>query len=314
VKPLRRWLSFAVAALCSVLGARAELRLPVFNAGTNTFTNAVITASSAGRVLVTHPHGFATVRVAELGLDQQQQLAAAGLLSKELTQQIEKQVAKRDAARRRAERPKMARPELNLEAIQKHSLASLLQQQAYWGADRIGCDPTIAALAEWLIEKYGKPTLLGICFGVLTLMIVRAFLFYRAVHHAAGKPSALDCVPCLRAFPLMSAAGLSWPWLLIPVFAGVTAFFPAPIIQQAPWATPAWVWLVLALWSGTAILRLVWAVKFCRAAEHSSALALLLVLPVVDFLALAVLAFVRGQKAPKAKPAPAPSKRPALAI
>jgi hypothetical protein len=101
---LRLWLAmFLLVPALTSFSAHGALRLPTLTAGSTTYSNVSVSPSSGGRILVEYASGMVSVKIAELDLDTQQQLAEAGLLAPGAAKQIEKQVAKRDAAKKKTD-------------------------------------------------------------------------------------------------------------------------------------------------------------------------------------------------------------------
>jgi hypothetical protein len=298
-----------VAQLAFALGAQAQLHMPVFSAGTNTYTNAIITAAATGdRILIQHPLGMAAFPVAELDLATREQLLEARLVSQGMAKQIEKELRKRDAALRKAERGPAEAPEISLDDAQKTSLANLVGQQAKWQAN----ERDVQFNWAWLLENFGAAILYGVLAGFLALKLLRYALLYRIHKKSTGKGSLLVFIPILQWWPLLSAAKMSKHWLLIPLFVLAAFFAPPPVPADLEWAGKAWLTMMALLWFAVIVFYVVWCVKLCRAVEHSGWLAILLLLPVLDYVALGVLAFRGGSR--KAAAAPDLAKRPAFAI
>jgi hypothetical protein len=300
------------AALTPVFGATAELRLPVFTVGTNTFSNVVITATTRERILIQHPHGMAAAHVQDFDLETQEQLLDAGLVSEALAVEIEKALAKRDAALRKAERRANRQsgnvPELSLESAHEESIANILGAQLVAQAEQheIDCD------VESLIGRFGANIVYGISGGILLLSLLRRYLFYRVCKNATGEGSGFVFIPVVCWFVLLRAAKMSRHWLLVPMFALAALFLPPDAVAQFEWAAMVWLGVVALLWLTTGVLYVVWCVKFCRAVERSGWLALLLIPPLIDYIALFVLAFA-GAKADDA-PLSVQLKKPLLAV
>jgi uncharacterized membrane protein YhaH (DUF805 family) len=116
----------------------------------------------------------------------------------------------------------------------------------------------------------------------------------------------------VRWLALADAARMGRQWLLVPLFAMVALFLPPPIMQQFPSAAIAYLILLAVLWLVTLLLYLIWCVRLCRTVGRSGALAFLLFFPLLDYIALVVLAFSEGKPSPSA--AAGPLKNPVLAI
>lgn len=307
-----QWILF-IAFAC--IGVGAELHLPVFNAGTNSYSNVIVTASSGGRVLIEYPKGMASARVAELDLETQEKLANAGVLTGGIAKDIYKAVEKRDAAKRKAEKKaeRAARgdaeaPPLSLEKAQHESIARLLASQITAAAEENDVELDLQAL----IGRFGAMMFYGISGALLVLSLLRKYLYFRICKNATGNSSFFVFVPLFRWLVLASAAGMSKLWLLVPTFAAGALFVPPEAVNRFPWAGMAWLILIGFLWLTTAILYLVWCVRLCRAVDCSGWLALLLIPPVLDFIALLVLAFAGTRQ--EVAPVSVQLKKPILAI
>jgi hypothetical protein len=146
----------------------------------------------------------------------------------------------------------------------------------------------------------------------LAAWLCRRCLYYRIVETATGHSSLLVFAPVFRWFPLMNAARLSFQWLLIPLFAIVGLFVP-PVLGESPWVILGYYSLVGLLWLATGILYMVWCVRLCQAVDRTGWLGLLLMLPVLDWIALFVLASSQGKPQLQAA-APDGTKKLVLAI
>lgn len=305
------WLLSAIVA-SAVCGFGAEgLRLPEFTVGTNTYSNVTITASSRGRVLIEFPLGMAAARIADLDLDQQEQLLNAGLIANPWAKEIARELAKRDAARRKAGR-KAARghsdtPELSLESAQEQSIVRLLAAQANARAEEHAIEPDLEAL----LGRFGAPMVYGISAALTGLWLLRRYLFFRIYKNATGEGSFLVFLPIIRWFALAGAANMSRHWLLVPLFATAALFMPPAVMNQISWAVIVWLCFVGVLWLATALLYIAWCVRICRAVGCSGWLALLMIPPVVDNLALLILAFAGKADS---TPLSVPLKKPVLAV
>jgi hypothetical protein len=309
---LRLWLAFLVFAHALMsFSARAALHLPIFNVGTNTYTNVVITRSTGGRVLLDYGRGMTTVRVTNLDLTVQQQLMDAGLVHPLLAKEIEKEIAKRDAALKKAERLQNGAPQaLNLENAETTPVAQLVFGQAQQRA----AEHRIRFDREWLLGRFGRGLLASVAAALAAAWVVRRFLLYRLCRNATGKGSLLVFVPFLRWIPLADAAGIARAWLLVPIAATVAMFFPPPLLEKFPWAATAYLVFQGALWLVTLLLYVTGCFRVCRKVECSAGWGLFLLLPVLDFIALFVLAFSDGKADASAVGAFGSLKKPVLAI
>ena len=309
---LRLWSALLVCAQALWgFGASGALHLPTFTAGTNTYTNVTVTAASGGRVVVDYGRGMASARVRDLDLDLQQQLVEGGLVNTMLAKEIEKDIAKRDAAKRRAERAASPIPSsLTLQSAETSSIAQLLSGQLAQRAN----EHNIEFNAEWFLRRFGQSLVAGASAALFVLGILRWFLFYRICRNATGNGSLLVFLPVLRWIPLAQAGEMSLKWLLVPVFAITAIFLPPPLVEKYAWAAMAYLGLIAALWFVTLILYMIWCVRLCRAVERSAFWALFLFFPVLDYIALLVLAFSDGKSDASSLASSSALKNPVLAI
>lgn len=309
---LRLWPALLVFAQALWgLSASGALHLPTFTAGTNTYTNVTVTAASGGRVVVDYGRGMASARVRDLDLDLQQQIAEAGLVNAMLAKEIERDITKRDAAKRRAERAASPTPSsLTLESAETTSIAQLLSGQI---AERAR-QHNVEFNAEWFLGRFGQSLVAGVSAALFVLGILRWFLFYRICRKATGNGSLLVFLPVLRWIPLTQAGDMSLKWLLVPLFALTAMFFPPPLVEKYDWAAMAYLGLIAVLWFVTLLLYMIWCVRVCRALERSAFWAVFLFFPVVDYIALLVLALSEGKSETSPLGTSAALKNPVLAI
>jgi hypothetical protein len=287
--------------------------LPEYTVGTNTYSNVVITATSGDRVLVEYPLGMAAVKIDDLTFAQQEQLLQAGLITGSHAQSLERTINKRDAAKRRAEakaaRGPLEQPELSLESAQEQSMADLFVATFKYQAEANNVE---LELEPW-IETHGKRIVYGV-FGVAAFfLLLKAILYFRICKKATGSGSPLVFLPVLHWLPLFRAAGMNGAWLLIPLCACSAMFLPPTNLHQFTWAPMAWLAFTGVLWFAAAIVYLIWCVRICRAVDCSGWLAIFLLLPVLDYLALLILAFSNGGGSESAPAAPR-LKKPVLAV
>ena len=309
-----RWYLILVACVFVFAGQgiSAELQLPSYTTGTNTYSNVVITVSAKGRVLIEHPRGMTSVKLEDLDLDQQAQLVSAGLVKGAMAKEIEHIVAKRDSAKSKAEQ-KAARgpieaPALTLESAEKQSIFKIIGANLEAEADEADLEPSL----EVFLERFGPRIVYGLSALACVLSLLRKILFFKICKNSTGEGSFLVFLPVVRWFALARAADMSRHLLLIPMFALAALFFPPDTVSKYPSGTVVWLVVLGLLWLGTGVLYLIWCVRLCRAVSCSGALALLLALPGLDYIALFVLAFA-GSKA-DSTPLSVQLKKPMLAI
>ena len=309
------WLAFIAICVTRAVGA-PELRLPEYSVGTNTYSNVVITATSGDRVLVEYSLGTSTsmaaFKIQDLEYSKQEELLHAGLISGAYAKKLERAIAKRDAAKRREEK-KAARgpvdqPELSLEKAKEESLAKILAAQMEY---QVEANDVEMELQPWL-DRYGERIIYGIMSVSGFLVFLRLCLYYKICKKATGEGSFLVFLPIIRWFVLVGASGMSRHWLLVPAFAVAASFLPPVTVNQYPWAPLAYLIFLGVLWLATGILYIVWCVRLCRAVDCSGGLALLMLIPVLEFIALFTLASSNGGA--QTYPGGHRMKKPALAV
>jgi len=308
-----RWLLLTLFAGAVSGWAGNELRLTEFTAGTNSYSNVIITATSGGRVLIEYGKGMAAVRVADLELEQQEQLWEAGLVSGALGQRIERAIAKRESARRKADLkaargPVAPAPELSRESFREQSIARLLAAQIRFQVEA----SDVELDRETLLEQFGARKLYGGLGLIVFLLLLRMLLFFRVCRNAGARGSIFVVVPIIRWVVLLDAAKMSKACLMAPILAAGSLFVPPHLVQRFPRADEVWLICIGVLWAITLLLYLVWCIRFCRAAGRSGWVALLLFPPVIDFLALFVLARTGGRS--EFVSVGSAMKKPALAV
>jgi hypothetical protein len=291
------------------------LRVPEYSVGTNTYSNVVITATSNDRILIEYALGTATsmaaYKVQDLEFAKQEELLNAGLVTGPYAKALKRAIAKRDSAQRRAEqkaaRGPLAEPKISLEAAKEESMAKLVAAQVQYQAE---VNDVQMELQPWL-DKYGERIIYGIIAAAGFLVFLRLCLYYRICKKATGEGTILVFVPIIRWFVLVGASGMSKHWLLVPAFAAAASFLPPVTVNQYPWAPLAYLIFLGVLWLATGILYIVWCVRLCRAVDCSGWLAVLMLVPVVEFIALFTLASSSGYQGHAVG---ARMKKPAMAV
>jgi hypothetical protein len=305
---------FLLIACGTVCAATPSLRVPALEAGGKVLSNALITLSAKNRLLVEHDGGLTSVKLSELNPEVVRELNGAGVINDAAAKEILRKAPKKEVAKAL---PTESQPEPdgtnNVSAGEimlgkKTSIANLLGAEIQKEARKQGADlnPHTAASIlpiawQWILSGL-----------LIAAWLCRRCLYLRIVETATGHTSLLVFMPVFRWFPLMSAAHLSLQWLLIPLFA-IAGLFVPPVLGDSPWIILSYYSVVGLLWLATGILYLVWCVRLCRAVDRTGWLALLLMLPVFDWIALFVLASSPGKAQAKA-PAPDGTKRLVLAI
>ena len=298
----------------AVSEAAPNLRVPALQAGGKVYSNALVTASTKNRLLVEHDGGLTSVKLTDLDPDVVRELNEGGVVSDAAAKEILRKAPKKQVA-------KIPPPHTQLEsdgtnnvsavdlAVQKKgSIAALLGAEIRKEARKHGADLD-AQTAVSIVPIAWQWILSGL---LIAAWLCRRCLYFRIVETATGQTSFLVFAPGFRWFPLMNAAHLSFQWLLIPLFAVVGLFVP-PVLGDSPWIILGYYSLVGLLWLATGILYAVWCVRLCQAVDRTGWLGLLLMCPVLDWIALFVLASSQGKPQAQA-PAPDGTKRLVLAI
>jgi hypothetical protein len=306
-------LSLWIAPCAAVYGASAELRLPVLHAGNKTFSNAVVTASSKDRIVVQHDGGLTSVKLSELDAETVRDLHHADVISGNMAREILRHAPKPETVKVQSgtSAEAAAGTDRARGLIKKGSVAAVLSDRFEKEARERGAhmDPqavaySIPSISRWLMS--------ALC---IVTWLYRRWLYYRIVEISTGHGTLLVFLPVFQAIPLMNAARLSLQWLLVPLFAVVGLFLP-PALGNMPSVVLGYYALVGLLWLATGILYLVWCVRLCRAVDCTGWLALLLIWPVLDWIALFILSRSEGkpQAQPPVPPSPDEPKRLVLAI
>src|ERR1039457_2156897 len=250
------WLAVA-ALLMRPLGAfgGAEETFEVLHVGTRTYTNVTVTTKAKAYIFILHAGGMANIKVSEISPELQQQLGyAAAPASKSVTNiaaiWVKKEIAKIDVP-------------------QVKELSKQLQQ---WRAH----PPARLAAMFWIGSKPNYPVL-----GIALLIYLVLHLFYSyccllICRKAGHPPGILVWLPCLKLFPMLRAAGMSFWWLL-PLL--------VPVLNLGP--------LIL------------WPLKIAKARGKSAWIGLLLLVPVINlfvFLSLSFSAVAFGPDDEEAEP------------
>lgn len=168
----------------------AEPKFDVLRTGTAVYSNVTVTTQAKSYVFIVHDSGMASLKVAELPTEVQQQLGYSGGNGSSGSTNTAAAWAKREIA-------KLAVPEMNV-------LETRLQQK--WQ----GRSPGAAALTGLI-----SPGLVLSVIGVMLLL----HLFYSyccmLICRKAGNPGGiLVWVPLFQLIPMLRAAGMSGWWFL----------------------------------------------------------------------------------------------------
>ena len=236
------WLAVA-ALLMRPLGAlgAAEETFEVLHVGTRTYTNVTVTTKAKAYIFILHAGGMANLKINEISPELRQQLGYARASdSKSATNAaavwVKKEIAKMDVP-------------------QVRELSKQLQQ---WRAH----PPARLAAMVWIGSKPNYPVL-----GIALLIYLGLHLFYSyccllICRKAGHPPGILVWLPCLKLFPMLRAAGMSFWWLLALL---------VPVLNLGP--------LIL------------WPLKIAKARGKSAWIGLLLLVPVINLFAFLYLAF-----------------------
>lgn len=309
---LALFLWMACGAVCQ---AAPSLRLPVLHAGGKVYSNALITVSAKNRLLVEYEGGLTSVKLPDLEPEVVRELNDAGVVSDAEAKEIlrkapKKAVAKVPSAERESESGGTNDVSAGKLAIGgKGTIANLLgeafQKEVRKRGAELDVQPAVSMVPimwQWILSAL-----------VLAAWLCRRCLYYRIVQTATGNSSFLVFLPFFYVFPLMRAAHLSVQWLLIPIFA-VAGLFAPPVLGDSPQVILGYYSVVGLLWLATGILHLAWCVRLCQAVDRTGWLALLLALPVLDWIALFILASSQGKLQTRAAAAAPDNKRLVLAV
>lgn len=298
----------------TICHAAPSLRVPVLHAGGKVYSNALITVSAKNKLLVEYDGGLTSVKLSDLEPGLVRELNDAGVISDAAVKEILGKAPKKELAKKRpAETQSESDGTNSVPASEptlgkKSSIASLLGAEIQKEARKHGADMDVQTAAS-IVPIMWQWILSGL---MLAAWLCRRCLYYRIVETATGHSSFLVFLPFFYLFPLMRAAHLSLQWLLIPTFAVVGLFVP-PALGDSPWVVLGYYSVVGLLWLATGILYLVWCVRVCQAVDRTGWLALPLALPVLDWIALFILASSQGKPQAQAL-APDGNKRLVLAI
>ena len=308
------FLLMACGAICQ---AAPSLQVPVLHAGGRVYSNALITVSTKNRLLVEYDGGLTSVNLSDLEPELVRELNGAGVVSDAAAKEILRKAPKKEVAKTpSAELPSESDGTNNVSAGgltfgKKGTIANLLGAEIQKEARKHGAnmgDMDVQAAAS-VVPIVWQWVFSGI---LLAIWLCRRCLYYRIVETATGHSSILVFLPVFWVFPLLRAAHLSLQWLLIPLFA-VAGLFVPPVLGDSPWIILSYYSVVGLLWLATGILYLVWCVRLCQAVDRTGWLALLLVWPVLDWIALFILASSQAKSEARAA-APGGAKRLALGI
>ena len=199
------WLALAALLMRPLSGLGAtEDTFEVLHIGTRSYTNVTVTTKAKSYIFILYAGGMASVKVAELPPELQQQLGYAGALAPKATTNIAAVWVKKEIA-------KMDVPQVK----------NLRKQLEQWSAH-----PPAGLAAMVGIGTKPNYTVLGLVLGRYLLL----YLFYSyccmLICRKTGRPAGiLVWLPFLKLFPMFRAAGMSWWWLL--------AFF-VPVLNLVP--------------------------------------------------------------------------------
>jgi hypothetical protein len=200
------WLALAALLMqpLGVLGA-AEDTFEVLHIGTRTYTNVTVTTKAKTYIFILHAGGMASLKVADLPSDLQQQLGYAGALAPKSATNTASAWVKKEIAK--------------IDMPQIKDLRKQLEQK--WRGQPVG---RLTALG--LIGPKLNWTVLGI--AMLFCLLVYLFYSYCCMlicRKCGNTPGILVWLPVLQLVPLLRAAGMSGWWFL--------AYF-VPVINLVP--------------------------------------------------------------------------------
>lgn len=294
--------------------ASAELHLSSLVAGGTIYSNAIVSASSADRVVIRHTGGIGTVKISGLDTDVRQQLAAAGIISgsaaKDASPQKVKTRSKLKVLAESFAESQTARPDADaVQAEENSSFAKRLETRIENEARAHGrgsFDP------KAMISMLSYGVVCAIFGGLLALYLLRCWCLFRICKRSTGRGSLLVFVPLFRWLPLVKAAHMTRRWLWVPTFGTVALYLPPPL-PHMPWLAASYATLLAVLWVATLVLFGLWCLRICAAVNCTPWLGILLFLPVLDWIGLCYLAFSKP-KLDMPMRIPVVANRPALAF
>jgi len=293
MKRLAWWALFVILMQALVvLAQKAELRLPSVTIGKSVYSNAVLTVTRTNRIAVEHQAGMASIKTANLDVDLAQQLLSAGVIDEKALKDNKdyqaklKQDKQAEKQRQRGSQPQgVVAQYAGMEGSMGARLGEALEREVN---ARGGIDP------EQYIARFGLGVVIAILGGAVFYYFLKCWCLFRIVKKSLGEGSWLIILPLIRWFSLVQAAGMSRHWLWLPVLGLGMLFCQPPMPERLPWAGMAYLYLTIAVWAITALLFAVWCVKICQKAGGNSLLGLLLIIPLLEWVALFYLAFSGG--------------------
>jgi hypothetical protein len=281
-------MAIAIAQAVDAYGG-AELLMPRLRAGDKVFSNAVVRPSSASRVLVEHANGLSAVRVLDLDPESLQQLNQAGVATGPIAEELLRQA---QAIKAKETDSSTTNKKAYVSGLtKKGSVANLISEEVEEEAEEQDTEEKVAAFLSRL-PVHWEWMLSGIWFAA---SLCRRWFYFRIHEASTGHRSWLVFSPLFRWIPMMKAAHMSLQWLFVPVLAIVAVLLPPPL-EDSRWAVLTYLGFVGLLWLGVGILYIVWCIRLCAAVERSPLLAFLLMLPLLDWIALFVLASGSGKQ------------------
>jgi hypothetical protein len=281
-------MAFAIAQAVAAHGG-VELLVPRVRAGDKVFSNAVVRPSSSSRVLVEHANGLSAVHVADLDLESLRQLSDAGVVTGPIAEDL---LRRADAEKAKEANAEGGTTKRHVSAFaKKGTVANLLGEQVEDEAEEQDAEEKVEAFLSRL-PMHWEWMLAGMWFAA---WLYRRWLYFRIHEASTGHQSWLVFSPLFRWIPMMRAAHLSLKWGLVPLFAVVALFVP-PNLGGSQTIVLGYYAFVGLLWLGVAMLYIVWCVRLCTAVRRSPALAVLLMIPLLDWIALFVLASSSGKQ------------------
>ena len=200
----------------------------VLQIGTRTYTNVTVTTKAKNYIFILHAGGMASLKVADLSPDLQQQLGYAGPPAPKAATNTAAVWVKKEIAKIDVQQVKDLQKQL--EQWRAHPSARLT------ALARIGSKPNYAVL------------------GIVLLVCLMIYLFYSyccmlICRKAGHPPGLLVWLPVLQLFPMLRAAGMSCWWLLaflVPVLNLVPGILWALKIAKAR-GKSVWIGVLLLL-------------------------------------------------------------------
>jgi hypothetical protein len=262
-----------ILLLCTgAAAAPAEVRLPTLTTRNGTYTNVVVTSRTATDIYIRHEGGFGNVKLDDIQDDEA--LVALGLKAPPVKVEVVT-----NAAGEVVSAPTDAAPPAESPAGRYQEL--LKEKWSEWRRAGPRLEPMAGLIA------------LGI---FLVIHLFFSFCLKLICVKAGSEPGALVWLPLLQIIPALRAAGMSAAWLLAWLLPVLAMFGLAGIMASGQPALMATGFVAAMIVAGVGsvaafIGQILWCFKITSARGKSLLVAILLLLPVLNFFAFLYLAF-----------------------